>query len=227
MSRGAPKAAPKASRVDAMREERERQANEREAQAAEAKKRMAKEAKPETDGQRAERLHAVVKSGAKGFTAMLAALMELKADKLYLKWAPTFELYCGKHLGITARRANQLITAGETAAEMGSTLPIETSTRVVEELAKVEPAERPAVLQEASSSGKPTAAKVKQAVEKRKPAPEPPSPIVALLVTMRRLEVQLRELAPESAAKLGTPHEASELTTKVAQLGDWCRRYRP
>lgn len=239
----APKAPPKEGRVDAMRVERERQLKEREAQAAEAAKRMKAEAKGqgETDKQRAERLHAVVRRHKAAFGECVAALVEMKQDSLFLKFAPTWELYCGKFVGITARHANRMLAAGETAQSLGSdgtNGPIPTQEGPLRELSKVEPAARAEVLQEAATEGKPTAAKIKQAADRRAQvgsadsgprtrAPSgAPSPIAALLVSMRRLQAQLEGLAPENAGKHGTPHEATELDTRVAQIADWCRRYR-
>lgn len=119
-------------------------------------------------------LEAVIERGLQTFVEVGAALMSIRERKLYRETHDTFDAYCKDRWGWTATRAYRLMQASEVVETLpiGSTPANEAQAR---ELVKVPEAERAEVMQEASTNGKPTAEKIREAATRRR-EPEPTQP---------------------------------------------------
>lgn len=112
--------------------------------------------------QRLTELETIVERGLQTFIEVGEALREIRDTHLYSEGS--FEDYCRKRWGFTDRRARQLMQA----AEIGTIVPVGTESQA-RELAplKADPDQMSEAWEEASADGKPTAAKVKEAVTQR------------------------------------------------------------
>lgn len=112
------------------------------------------------------RLEMTIERGIGTFLKVGSALMEIRDKRLYRETHRRFEDYCQERWGFTDRRARQMIEA----SQIGTMVPV-SNERQARELAPLldEPEQLRDAWQEASESGQPTALKVRQAVERRKP----------------------------------------------------------
>lgn len=114
-----------------------------------------------------------IENGLKTFHEVGAALLEIKEEKLYRVTHETFEEYCRERWGFTRMYAHHLMVSSKTVASLnvnhGIQLPA--NERQARELAKVPEEERLAVWQQVleETGGKPTAAAVRDVIERRKP----------------------------------------------------------
>lgn len=106
----------------------------------------------------------VIEDGLSTFMKVGKALTEIRDGRLYRAEYDTFEAYCEGRWQFTARRARQMMDA----AEMGTMVPVsnERQARALAPLADDPEAAR-AAWDEANEDGKPTAAKLAQAVQRR------------------------------------------------------------
>ena len=124
------------------------------------------------ESQRLEELEKTIARGKKTFVEVGQALAEIRDLRLYRREYGGFEEYCQTKWGWKKAYANHVIRA----ADVVTSLPAETATIVANEaaareLAKVEPNQRPGVVQAIVDEGKPvTAAAIK--------AHLPPPPMV-------------------------------------------------
>lgn len=108
----------------------------------------------------------IIERGKKTFIEVGIALAAIHEKRLYRALNDTFEAYCEERWDFTGRRGRQLIEA----AAIGNMFPIE-NARQAAALAAVPAEDRAGVLAEATElgDGKPTAAKIAEAAEARKP----------------------------------------------------------
>jgi hypothetical protein len=112
----------------------------------------------------------------------LEKVIEIRDSKLYRQEHRTFEDYCQTKWGWTARRSNQLIEAAGVVASLpqnGNNCSQISNEGQARELAKVEPADRPAVLEQAQaaaqSESRPMTARDIAAAAEAHEEPEPDS----------------------------------------------------
>ena len=124
---------------------------------------------------RLETLTATAKRGLVAFAETGRALDEIKADELWRLRSSTWGQWCSDELGLTDRRADQLITSArscQTLIESGVSMP--SSERVARELAGLEPADVLGVWQQATAEAgdeQPTAEAVAVIVAKKRKKP--------------------------------------------------------
>jgi hypothetical protein len=118
--------------------------------------------------------------GLQTFTEVGQALARIKAQKLYRASHDSFEAYCKERWGFARAHAYRLINAAKVAENVSpiGDIPKESQAR---ELARLPAAQQQDAWQEAieQTDGKPTAAVVREIVERRlEPTPEPIEPEV-------------------------------------------------
>lgn len=120
---------------------------------------------------RCAELEDTIERGAKAFGEVAAALLEIRDLKLYRHSHATFEAYCRERWGFAKSQAYRLLEAGEVIGVLSPIGDIPANEAQARELAPL--LDEPEVLadawEEAQSDGVPTAAKVKAAVEARRP----------------------------------------------------------
>ena len=127
-----------------------------------------------------EECEAVIERGLATFIEVGQALLEIRDSRLYRESHGTFESYCLDRWGFTPQHGGRLIAAAEVAGilePIGSSPPNEAVARELAPL-KNDPDAMREALAEASEDGPPTAAKVREAVQRKKvsePKPEPTS----------------------------------------------------
>lgn len=119
-----------------------------------------------------------IAAGFSTFCEVGDALLKIRDARLYRASHASFEAYCREKLGMTRRRADQLIEASAVVIGLASEnncsqLVTESQAR---ELAKVPEQARAEVLKEAAQSGPVTAKAIKAAAEKRKVEPDGDEP---------------------------------------------------
>lgn len=124
-----------------------------------------------------KRLERVISKGMKSFVEVGNALKRIKEEGLYRASHKSFAAYVEDKWGMTKKSAYRLITAGETVETVShGTLdaPPLANERQARELAKA-PADQQAEIwgEVVDEHEKPTAANVKDAVDRRKPKAEP------------------------------------------------------
>lgn len=130
-------------------------------------------------GPRLRELESIIERGMQAFVEVGNALLAIRsegrqAERGYAKGHAGFDAYCRDHLGFERRRANQLIAAAQTAAEIeaenpGTTVP--QTERQARELARAEvPSEVWAEVVEQHAPAEITAAVIREHVEARKMA---------------------------------------------------------
>lgn len=153
---------------------------------------------------------AVIRAHRDGFIAAGEALATMRDSRLYRETHATFEEFCREELGISDRRARQLMVA----AEIGTTVPKITTESQARELARVEPEQRQAVIAKAqeATGGKITAAAIREAARPER-TPEP----------------QVIEMTPAPAPKISTATmtEAVHLWVMAKSKLDNIRRNDP
>jgi phage N-6-adenine-methyltransferase len=115
-------------------------------------------------------LEATIGRGLETFVEVGEALREIRDSGLYKETHPTFEDYCDQRWEMSRPRAYELMQSATVVSAMADIAPSTPSNeRQARELAPLRerPAEMAEAWQEASADGAPTAAKVKQAVERR------------------------------------------------------------
>lgn len=116
-------------------------------------------------------LEAVIERGQRTFVEVGAALLEIRNARLYREAFATFEDYCQERWGMSRRYANMQIEGAEvvgTIVPKGLPAPAnEAQARALIPL-KDEPEKLTAAWEEAAADGAPTAAKVREAVAKRR-----------------------------------------------------------
>lgn len=135
------------------------------------------------ESQRLVSLETVVDRGLETFLEVGEALLEIRNSRLYRAEFATFEEYCRSRWGLSRTHVNRTIVAAELSG-MAAVGAKPTSERQARELAPLrkDPSQVAAAMREASAGGKPTAEKVRKAVEKRVPKPAsaaPPNPAPA------------------------------------------------
>jgi hypothetical protein len=124
-------------------------------------------------------LEEVIEAGIAKFVEVGTALAEVRSERLYRAEYKTFEDYCRDRWSFGRQRAAQLIEAADVSKTFGQTLKVESHARELAPL-KADPEAMREALEEASAKGKPTAAKVREAVNKRLPGavrtPSEPKP---------------------------------------------------
>ena len=111
-----------------------------------------------------EACEAVIEAGRQSFIDVGKALTDVRDGKLWREKYESFEDYCQKRWRWGKRRAYQLIEAGEVAKSLPeSPCKILQNDSQARELAKVAPAKRAAVLEQAAASGPVTAKSIKSA----------------------------------------------------------------
>jgi hypothetical protein len=150
-------------------------------------------------------LEAVIEAGLQTFVEVGAALLEIRDGRLYRETHASFEAYCRERWNFTGRRGRQLIAA----AEVGTVVPIENEAQA-RELAPLldDPDQLRLAWAEALTNGAPTAAKVREAVERhitREKTPEQQQRETAIHVTLaiadaiRYLDLPADRAAPTAA----------------------------
>jgi hypothetical protein len=141
------------------------------------------------------KLEKIISDGVATFVEVGKALAEIRDKRLYRESHKTFDGYCRERWNFEKRRAYQLIEAAGVATNVSQTgqedgqevctsgtqnaaseqpaVEPPKSERVARELAQAPPEQQAAILTEAreKAGGEPTAAQVRDAVEKRKPCP--------------------------------------------------------
>lgn len=132
--------------------------------------------KQANDAARRERLTeltATAKLGMVAFAETGKALEAIQAEELWRLEAATWSDWCSTTMGITDRRASQLIEAAKTCSTLKeSGLAMPSSERVARELAGLNPFEAVEAWQEATDNAggqEPTAELVAKAAKKRRP----------------------------------------------------------
>jgi hypothetical protein len=120
---------------------------------------------------------AKIERGLTAFCEVGAALFEIRENRLYRVEFASFEAYCQERWGFSRQRAHQLIHGAETAAKVSTVVDAApTNEAQSRELAKVPEADQAevwsAVVDEAGGVENVTAAKVREAVQRRA-EPEP------------------------------------------------------
>jgi len=131
---------------------------------------------PATKGARLGTQETIIERSPKDFVAVGGALAEIRDGRLYLESAETFEAYCQARWGFSRIRAYQLIDAARTALTMvSSCLAAPTNERQARELGKLPEDQREDVWRETleRTSGKPTAAAIREIAENPTPEPTP------------------------------------------------------
>lgn len=131
-------------------------------------------------------LEEVIEGGIVKFVEVGTALAQVRSERLYRAEHKTFEDYCRNRWSFGRQRAAQLIEAAEVSNALdisGEAIKVESHARELAPL-KAKPEVMREVMAEASAEGKPTAEKVREAVNKRLPgavkttrAPKPPKPV--------------------------------------------------
>lgn len=123
-------------------------------------------------------LEKVIDQGLETYVRVGMALAEVKADKLYRDDYGTWSDYCKNRWGFTQQHAGRLITASETAQRIlkseprGSLLEAPPTENHARALSKAPPEEQAEIWEEVIfDDPNPTAAKVRDAVEKRQTKP--------------------------------------------------------
>lgn len=117
---------------------------------------------------RLARCESVVRKGIQTFKETGEALLEIKEGKLYRETHPTFKDYVEQTWRITARRAYQLCEAAEVVKALPDNVNrgSQINERQARELAKADPEDRAAVLDEVAAEGPVTAKAIKAKVAK-------------------------------------------------------------
>jgi hypothetical protein len=123
------------------------------------------------DRDRWTRLAEVVGNGLRNFQILGAALKEIRDQQLYRFEFATFELCCEAKWKITSRHALRLITAFETAKEIGPIGP-DVAEHHLRPLAALPIDQRKAAYDEAQQDGGDVPA-IERAVRRRKPKKKP------------------------------------------------------
>lgn len=129
---------------------------------------------PLTDAEYAdlETLETTISKGLDTFVEVGNALAEIRDRKLYRQYHATFAAYCTEQWEIGKSQAYRLIEAAAVVDDLSRArdVPLPTSARQAEELAKVAPDKRADVMKEATKDGPATAPKVKAAGAELDPA---------------------------------------------------------
>ena len=119
---------------------------------------------------RLAQLEIIIERGKRAFIEMGQALIEIRDKRLYREQGhKTFEDYCQTRWGFTSRRANQLIEGTDAAGLLGTKFPKlanEAQARELTKLAKTEGSQAVSEVMERIGP-KPTAAKIRKAVQER------------------------------------------------------------
>lgn len=118
---------------------------------------------------RLSHLERIIERGFATYVEVGQALLEIRDERLYRETFSTFESYCRERWGLKRAHAYRQIEAAQVAAELspiGDTPANESQARALTPL-RDEPEQMAEAWAEASSDGKPTAARVKRAVERR------------------------------------------------------------
>lgn len=126
-----------------------------------------------TEMARLHELEGTISRGLATFHDVGRALAEVRDSRLYRDGYGTFEEYCDQRWQLSDRRARQLMEA----AEIGTMVPVE-NERQARELARVPERQRAEVWRETveRTSGKPTAAAIRETFRSSTPAPLPAPP---------------------------------------------------
>ena len=169
------------------------------------------------------RLETIVDHGLTGFVQVGTALLEISDRRLYRETHATFAEYCATRWQMSAARAYQLCDA----AGAIKSLPPEMSTMVdnerqARELAKADPDDREAILDEAATNGPVTAKKIKAAAHRRHPKPAKPiaAPHVAAHVEVAEPELAADSPIAESRYRLATPSQRGAFLSGIVDGRD-------
>lgn len=130
-------------------------------------------------------LDTFVRKHAATFVEVGSALLEIREQRLYREQFDTFEAYCRDAIGMSDRRARQLIATAEVASNLnnllnktGTMVPVSvpTNERQARPLASLPPEQQADAWQEAVASapeGRPTARQVEAVVDRKLGRPAP------------------------------------------------------
>ncbi len=177
--------------------------------------------------QRLDTLTATAKRGLVAFAETGHALAEIQHDELWRLQSETWSQWCAVELGLTDRRAYQLIESAKTCQTLiESGAPMPSSERVARELAGLEPARAVQVWQQATAEAgteTPTAEAVaKIARKQRKPTKKPARPRTYrvagsnVIVQPRKSGFVSRVVSLEQALVIARREEAEEAAQREA-----------
>ena len=170
------------------------------------------------------RLETIVDHGVSSFFKVGNALLEISDRRLYRETHATFAEYCATKWQMSARHAYRLCES----AEIIKSLPeqcdqLVTTESQARELAKADPDDREAILDEAATDGPVTAKKIKAAAHRRHPKPaeanaapkqhEPPH--VAAHVEVAEPELAADSPIAESWYRLATPSQRGAFLSAI------------
>jgi hypothetical protein len=198
---------------------------------------------PLTDAEyaRLETLETTISKGMDTFVEVGSALAEIRDSRLYRQYHRSFDAYCRDQWDLGKSQAYRLITASEVVGDLSRArdesdedVPLPTSGRQAEELAKADPADRVDVMREAAEDGPVTSSRIKEAVTRRTETPAKGREVRTETIETEPVAKPERDArgkrAAEQAHQLAcsltayVPHMVDERT--VARLEAWCRRWR-
>ena len=169
------------------------------------------------------RLETIVDHGVSSFFKVGNALLEISDRRLYRETHATFAEYCATKWQMSARHAYRLCES----AEIIKSLPeqcdqLVTTESQARELAKADPDDREAILDEAATNGPVTAKKIKAAAHRRHPKPAKPiaAPHVAAHVEVVESELAADSPIAESRYRLATPSQRGAFLSGIVDGRD-------
>lgn len=109
------------------------------------------------------KLESIIATGLGGFREAGKALLRVKKRRLYAPQYASWDDYCRRRWGFTARRANQLIAAARHIGQFPGTIVPANEGQARELLRVPSVAQRQRILQQFSTSRRPTAQAIRQA----------------------------------------------------------------
>jgi hypothetical protein len=194
---------------------------------------------PLTDAEyaRLETLETTISKGMDTFVEVGSALAEIRDSRLYRQYHPTFAAYCEQQWDLGKSQAYRLITASEVVGDLSRArdesdedVPLPTSGRQAEELAKADPADRVDVMREAAEDGPVTSSRIKEAVTRRTETPAKGREVRTETIETEPVERTRQGKAAERADELARTltaysyHMVEERT--VRRLEAFCERWR-
>jgi hypothetical protein len=194
---------------------------------------------PLTDAEyaRLETLETTISKGMDTFVEVGSALAEIRDSRLYRQYHPTFAAYCEQQWDLGKSQAYRLITASEVVGDLSRArdesdedVPLPTSGRQAEELAKADPADRVDVMREAAEDGPVTSSRIKEAVTRRTDTPAKGREVRTETIETEPVERTRQGKAAERADELARTltaysyHMVEERT--VRRLEAFCERWR-
>jgi hypothetical protein len=194
---------------------------------------------PLTDAEyaRLETLETTISKGMDTFVEVGSALAEIRDSRLYRQYHRSFDAYCRDQWDLGKSQAYRLITASEVVGDLSRArdesdedVPLPTSGRQAEELAKADPADRVDVMREAAEDGPVTSSRIKEAVTRRTETPAKGREVRTETIETEPVERTRQGKAAERADELARTltaysyHMVEERT--VRRLEAFCERWR-